>query len=595
MRPLSHLHLLQPGLHRAPKADSERAPADLVTTLGSLALTSRQFLEPAQHALLYDPTRILATRSNSDAHTLLNRIIQQPTLGAQVKRLEGLVDMFDHVEGLSLYWEHPPAFMNWAVTLLRLCPNTVAVSIWPDPSAGWLAALALLPRLRHLTVACRGDSYNHLDIIQFTTFVETLPFAQLESLTLHDYYGPTHLDPFLLHVPVARFELVAFHEGWHALRLCLGDVRHLTLRPDVLELDEYTVLPASLETFVLRPDITQAQLERFGDRACSWEGLFMVPRHSVNLRTIVLDTVIIHPVSLGMISTSAPHLEHLELRNALWHHHEGHFDGQLLDAIAGLPRLRFLHLGKLPDPPCSILDTRVYCRLFDIELEWRGVELEQLEAPSTAPPSREVSERGSERSADEDEAMMVGLYGAFGDWRGDVSSVEGDYEAQRPVRSAQLGHDLDPSSATSSSPFPSLPRPLSPYSSNTFSPLDPISYACRPSRLSPSPTPTLDDGTLSGVVFARTAAAEQRYVAEPAWQPRLEDGYEATDDGVDEGLDEAEPWEGWADECDLGEADRAWREYDDEGEDECVGRLWLVEGDGWWSDFIEEEDAESQA
>ncbi|GAA5938735.1 hypothetical protein JCM3775_001977 [Rhodotorula graminis] len=554
---------------------------DVITTLGSLALVSRQFLEPARRGLLYDPTRILATRSVEDAHTLLNRVIQQPTLGVQVKRLEGFVDLFDNVEALSLFHDHPPAFMNWAVTLMRLCPNTTAVSVWPDPSAGWLAALASLPRLRHLTIASRdAEMYDEDDLYRFTSFVEALPFARLESLALRGFYGPLSFYPDVVHLPVGQLELESYSDDWATLQLCLNSVRHLTLRPGAFHLDMRTILPPALESFILRPQLSQVQrntLDRWD--ACPWDYLFDVPRRFNSLRIVVLDSVVMHDVSFAALCQSAPNLERLELPNVVWHDcwSSSASDSPVVDAIAGLPQLKFLHVGEVAHPPCSILDTRVYCRLFDIELEWRGVELESTEAPRAASHPSEVSDGGLEGSADQDEAMSTGGFGwpeGIGGWGADASS---DYEAWSLVRSAELNFDLSFSSSTATSPSSPLLRLLTASSNSSTSLLAPTSHAVPSPRLSPSPTPTLDDDSLSGLVFARTAAAAQRYVAEPASHPHLEDGYQATDDGVDEGLDDEQVWE--ADECDVSEADREWREFDDEGEDECVGRLWLVEAE----------------
>ncbi|GAA5904579.1 hypothetical protein JCM8208_004821 [Rhodotorula glutinis] len=565
---------------------------DLVTTLCSLALTSRKFLEPARRGLLYDPTRILATRSAEDAHTLLNRVIQQPSLGAQVQRLEGFVDMFDNVELLSLSWEVPAAFMNWAVHLMRLCPNTTAVSLWPDPSAGWLAALALLPRLRHVMVAVRDiEWFMEDDMPNFTLFLDALPVARLQSLALRGYCGPMSFFPRVFHVATQHLELDRYGADWFDLRLALDRVQHLTLRPEACALDPGTELPPALKSFILRPHLTQAQLNRH-DRyfLCRWEHLFASPRRFNNLRIIVLQDVVMHPDTFADLCTSSPNLERLELPNNVWHAHwdSDELDVRLVDAIAGLRRLRVLHLGQLPNPPCSILDTRVYCRLFDIELEWRGVEVEWVEAARAAPLSSEFGEGGPERSTDEDEAMSGGSFDGSG--ARDGSSAENEYEVWRLVRSAELDFDLSSASSSCSSavsPSFSLTRPPTPSSSNATSLFDTTSHACLPPRLSPSPTPPLDDGTLSGVVFARTAAAEQRYVFERPSVPHLEDGYQATDDGVDEDLEDEPSFE--ADECDVDEADRGWREYDDEGEDECVARLWLVEGE--WHRGLGEEEA----
>ncbi|GAA5837583.1 hypothetical protein JCM9279_006799 [Rhodotorula babjevae] len=570
---------------------------DLVTTLGSLALTSRQFLEPARRAFLHDPTCILAIRTTVDAHTLLDRINQQPALGERVKRLDGFRDMFDAVEGLSLAYEHPHAFMNWAVSLVRLCPNATAVSVWPDPAAGWLAALALLPRLRHVSVGARGDEeWCENDFEACHGFVKSLPLMRLDSLQLQNYYGPQeHALVEALKVPVSHLELAGYESECIEIGLDLSTVRHLVLRPWPFDLHLETVLPPALETFALRPDfrfLVGAQQREL----CQWIHLFRGPRPLEHLHTVVLEGVAVDIRCFALVAKSAPQLRRLELRNATWlsASMDTKLDGLLVDVLAGLPRLRFLHLGQLPDPPCSILDTRVYCRIFNIELEWRGVELEQVKvsSPSPAAPRSEVSEGGPERTAAEEEPMSDGGGGGLDGWGGDTSSVEAAYEVWRLMRAAALGFDLDPSSSAASSPSSSRTYPPTPSLDSAAPISDTLSHASLPPRLSPSPTPTLDDGTLTGVVFARTAAAEQRYLAEPASQPHLEDGYQATDDGVDEGLDEDEPWEGWADECDVSEADLEWRECDDEGEDECVGRLWLVEGE--WDGALGEDEVSTE-
>ncbi|BGP37793.1 hypothetical protein JCM10449v2_001715 [Rhodotorula kratochvilovae] len=527
-----------------------------VTTLGSLCLTSRLFLSPAQRALLYDPSRILATRQVEHAHLLLNRVLRRPELGKQVKRLEGLIDVFNRVSGLSFEHEHPDAFLNWAISLLRCCPNLEAVAVWPDAAAGWIEELDRLPRLRHLTVqrSLAHDPYHDDGIPTTPAFLSSLHLSRLNSLTLrpatcHDYVPPLSLLLPDVHLVVEGCAL--FDEE---LNLDLSNIRHLTLRPSY-PIQTSHGLPPQIEMLVYQPR-GAALSRREGCRKWQVDGWVHLSEDSHRLyvlRVVILESVEVNLWAFETITTTARSLGHLELRNSAWDADdwsgyvgcERPMDDRLVDALRLLPRLRVLHLGTIPVSADGIVDTQVHCRLHGVELEWRTLQVRPSPSPSFPGAYIVAGPIQVELPGDNTVSTVVSRW----PYRRRAMSAYGESDAESHSSSSSS------SSATSSASFdvPALPR------------------------ISRTPTPRLDDDILASYStnLARAAADEQVYLAAPADEPRLEGGYQAGDE-ADEDVDgeEYEPWRRWGEACDVGAADRAWAEYDDEGQWECAGECW---------------------
>ncbi|TNY21612.1 hypothetical protein DMC30DRAFT_415887 [Rhodotorula diobovata] len=567
---------------------------DVITTLCSLALTSRRLFEPARRALWHDPSRILATRDAHSAHIFLGRVIKNPALGAHVKRLEGVVDMFTCVPALSLDHDHPVAFTNWAFTLLQHCPHVIGLSVWPDPEAGWLGQLEHLPRLRHLTVQARDLAvYFDVDIYSCFDFLAGVSAVRLDSLTLRDYYGPRGDTRWAVHLPVTRLELDRYGPHlWANLGIFLGDVRNMTLRPHSYVWDPETLLPPALEAFALLPPTRTDSNEYLIWGPEEWGELFAEPRRFTDLRVVVLANVEIDFPAFEQLCAAAPTLERVDLRHGLWQEYtcpegtcpdascpgascpDAFMDVRLVEALSTLPELRFLHLGKFLRGGDAILDTRVYCHLFGVELEWRERFL-----PRLLSSGRNVVEADAFWQEDDEDAMSVtrdGRVSSSGDGDDDdddsLGRPHGQHWQVHRLRINNNGSSITSSSSTSSpysSSVPAVPS-AAPSSPGTF-PFAPDLPSYPPISRSPSPPVTPDDderlAALSSIVVARPAAADQRYVDAPASPSHLEPGYEARDDSDDEAL-EADG--GYGSDCDVDEADRQWKEYDDEGLWECA-------------------------
>ena len=507
-------------VHSAQKADSGLVRADTVTTLCSLALTSRQFLEPARRALLHDPSRILSGRRPVHAEYLLHGIIRDPELGRQVKRLDGLVDLFDHDE--ELFEGRKPVFVftNWVFTLMRSCPNLMSVVIWPDLADGFLDELARLPRLRHVGFQARYSDYyedehmqNALETLR-TICQQGLPLESISSAC--DFYtSEPHLFPAVApRVPSVYLDHTGYGPSRVGNGITLEHVRHLHLKAQWLF--DMVRLPLGLETLILEqspPETRQVHRAVFDEDSC-WSGLFSAPGAFCALQHVRVAGVLVRTSGLAQLAAAAPNLERIELHRSLWDDIDlcrAEQDAALVEVLSRLPRLRFLHFGEVPHQGETILATRAYCRQVDIELEYRCEPVAHV-----ATPTHEAQDLPSPAS--------------------DLDDDDDD--------------DADPT-------FPSFPG----------------------LRRTPSPTPRPDDNNLlaAPTLRARTAAAAQQYANAPAAPPHLEPGFQALDDGVDEELDEAAPWDGWGSACDLDEADRAWCECDDEGAWECTRALYEEE------------------
>ncbi|BGP45929.1 hypothetical protein JCM10450v2_001764 [Rhodotorula kratochvilovae] len=523
---------------------------DAVTTLGSLCLTSRQFLSPAHRALLYDPSRILTRREAEHAHLFLSRILRRPELGKQVKRLESLVDLFDDVPALSLDHEAPIAFVNWATCLIRHCPNLEAVAVWPDVEASWIEELDRLhlrhlPVLHHLIVQGRTpEMFYENDISAARSFLGSVHLDRLKSLTLRQL-GCLANYATGLRLPVEQLVIEGSDLVLEALNLDFGTIRHLILKP--IDPDAFVCesrLNPVLKTFTFHPRAPSPYAWWSYWPIDGWSYFFTHAPALPNLTTVVLHAVDIDLGAFEHMTTVARNLEQIELRDSVWVAYDWTIglstspDDRLVNALHLLPRLRFLHLGTIPAGPERLLDAQVYCRMHGVELEWRTPQVR----PSSFGDVNVVA--GS---------VEVDLAGDNA-----VSTVASRWPYHRRAMCAYGESDAASQSSSSTSSSASLDLPQ----------LHPISR---------TPSPRLDDNSLASfsAFLARTAADEQVYLAAPADVPHLERGYQAGDEADDDVDGEGyEPWHGWGEACDLAEADRAWEEYDDEGGWECARECW---------------------
>ncbi|GAA6055755.1 hypothetical protein JCM3770_006143 [Rhodotorula araucariae] len=292
---------------------------DFVTTLGSLCLTSRQFVGPAQRALLYDPSRILARRPEWHPQMFLNRILRRPALGVHIKRLEYLVAIWDGAPALSFYHEDPIAFFNWAVSLVHHCPNLEAVAVWPDAAVGWVEVLQNLPRLCHLVVQCRDTEIDlENDLATAPSFLASLRLDHLRSLTLwHIGCFPRCPEP-ALRLPVAHLILDECDLVDDELAIDFSTVRHLTLKPN----DAQAIwcpgrLAPVLESFVLTPTLA---LHWYGPEwpDDAWSYLFQQAPALPNLIVVVLKSVLVNLGAFEQVASVARHLQHVDLHGSAW-------------------------------------------------------------------------------------------------------------------------------------------------------------------------------------------------------------------------------------------------------------------------------------
>ncbi|GAA6055751.1 hypothetical protein JCM3770_006139 [Rhodotorula araucariae] len=521
---------------------------DFVTTLGSLCLTSRQFVGPAQRALLYDPSRILARRP------------ERPALGVHIKRLEYLVAIWDGAPALSFYHEDPIAFFNWAVSLVHHCLNLEAVAVWPDAAVGWVEVLQNLPRLCHLVVQSRGTEPElQADLATAPSFLASLRLDHLRSLTLwHIGCFPRCPEP-ALRLPVAHLILDECDLVNDELAIDFSTVRHLTLKPyDPQSSWCRGRLAPVLESFVFTPGLPLSFYEPHWSN--DWWSSFFRPAPALpSLTVVVLESVLVNLGAFEQVASVALHLQHIDLRGSTWDPDDwaaSSFvlpaDDRLVNVLSPLAHLRFLHLGLLPVCAEGILDTQVFCRLQGIELEWRS-PVPVLPSPSPSPsPSLTPW-----RSLADSPAEHVDAESSSG---GDDESAPSWCRASR----WQASSDSDDSDDSSSASSASASSPAS------------LSRATFP-RISRKPSLVRDSDDLAShwAVLARPPTADQVYLDAPADEARLEHGYQVGDEADEDIEGEAyEPWRAWGEACDVGDADRAWRECSDEGSWECARECW---------------------
>ncbi|GAA5853703.1 hypothetical protein JCM9279_000281 [Rhodotorula babjevae] len=365
----------------------------LIRTLCSLTLTSRRFLDPARRALLADPTWIFHTRKYDDddvavsAHQLLNYLVKQPEMGAHVQCLDYLS---------LLHWRlahdfgHDLAFDNWALSLLRLCPNLVGVMVWPTLDFAWAEELARLPRLHRVYIMPRHESdwYEH-DAVVFHAFLATLPMSRIEKLSFDTYKPPPapplSAPPRPVHLAGLRLELDACEvKSWARAGLDVDELRALVISYadyDVSAVGADLVLPAKLEQFVLQPEwdghpVGSSCLNRFFS---DWVQLFSDAAQCPILREVTLRSVPVDAASFAKVCAAAPNVVQLNMRNSRWRADSAAaaaaLDGTISRAIASLARLRWLHLGEVPGGEAVLERTREWCERAGVTLVWQSVPL----------------------------------------------------------------------------------------------------------------------------------------------------------------------------------------------------------------------------
>ncbi|GAA5896298.1 hypothetical protein JCM8208_001841 [Rhodotorula glutinis] len=333
---------------------------DAITTLCSLALTARQFLESARRALLHDPSYLLtADRTFEHAHMLLSNIMKRPASGRHVKRLEQLDRLFCTFAHGSV---PALAVVNWVIVLLRYCPDVVGISIWPDLEVGWPAELERLPLLRDLVIAPRVGEPDlwQQDLTAYPDFLEALPWARLSSVWLYDYGGQAsgaQSDaPVRVRIPAINLWLVACHvSSWPAIGLVVDDVRSLSLhKVPQAGLGNDLVLPRRLEAFSLA---TAACSELEGVEGAfpephwavdEWTFLFSRPARFEQLSRVDISGVQVDSWAFSSLCAAAPNFEFIDMYGSCWCREWGNdVDVAITVAIAPLVHLRFVHLGEV--------------------------------------------------------------------------------------------------------------------------------------------------------------------------------------------------------------------------------------------------------
>ena len=294
------------------------------------------------------------------------------------------------------------AFDNWALSLLRLCPNLTAVMIWPALDFGWADELARLPRLRRVYVMPRHESdlYDQ-DEVAFHAFLATLPMSRIEKLSF-DTYKPPPAPP--LSAPPPPVRLAGLHlelddcrvTNWARAGLDDDDLRALLFsyadyEPGAVGAD--LVLPAKLEQFVLQPE---SDTHPFGSSCFSrfvgeWVQLFSGAAQRTNLREVALRAVPVDAASFAKVCAAAPNVIQLNMRDSRWRVDSAAsaaaLDGMIVRAIGPLAHLRWLHLGEVPGGEAVLERTRAWCERAGVTLVWQSVPLPREEAGAGASAS----------------------------------------------------------------------------------------------------------------------------------------------------------------------------------------------------------------
>lgn len=313
---------------------------------------------------------------------LLSNLMKRPSLGKHVKRLEELDRLFCRFA----YGSVPAlAVVHWAISLVRHCPDIVRISVWPDLEVGWPAELERLPHLRELVVSprLRDETSRRQDLAAYFDFLTTLPWnrLRLSSARLYKYRGRASGaesdSPALLRIPAVELYLVeCCVPSWSAFGLSIDDVRTLSLcetpRP---WLSHNFVLPRRLDAFSLRaarPVERDDDDDRFYWSVGEWVDLFAYPERLWRLRTVHLSGVHIDSAAFSQLCAAAPNLEVIDMSYASWYvvpHDRDGVDVEITVALCALVKLRYVHLGKVPQG--SLLRaTPALCARIGVELEW---------------------------------------------------------------------------------------------------------------------------------------------------------------------------------------------------------------------------------
>jgi len=324
----------------------------------------------------------MAGRTFEHAHMLLRNLMKRPSLGKHVKRLEQLHCLFC----TFAYGSIPAlAVVHWTISLVRHCPDIVGISIWPDLELGWPAELERLPHLRELVVSPRlgDDTSRRQDLAAYFEFLTTLPWnrLRLSSAWLYNYRGRASGaesdSPALLRIPAVELHLVeCCVPSWSAYGLIIDDVRTLSLcetpRP---WLGHNFVLPRSLEALSLhaaRPVERDDDDDRFYWSVGEWIDLIAYPEQLSRLRTVRLSGVHIDSAAFSQLCAAAPNLKVIDMSYVSWYAEpQGRdtVDVEITVALGALVKLRYVHLGKVPQG--SLLRaTRALCARISVELEW---------------------------------------------------------------------------------------------------------------------------------------------------------------------------------------------------------------------------------
>ncbi|GAA5989240.1 hypothetical protein JCM10908_001223 [Rhodotorula pacifica] len=505
-------------------------------TLCRLARTAHFFHLSAKRALLYDPTRALSIggmfRQGRRMSGFLNRLLSEPTLGHHVKRLDHLPDFWEDLADDITETD----YANWMLVLSRLCPFIVSVAVSPffhrKGSVGWSAfrILASKPSLKSLlfrldSLDCLDDDVCILSVCQ--SFLAELASDGLESLQL-----PPLID-YGLTSPPSRppIELPT-------KRIILHDM-YSPARPDLLS--QY----------------------------------FDFPNFFPRLTRLSLDHFVLHSRAFDDLVSQFPLLHTLDLAKSVWNECASSPD-IWSDALALLPHLRTLRTGAIRCRTTKVC-VRVR-RAINSFCDEKGIDVicdpvlfpDRSDSVSSAESTFQPLERNvrcaccgtlvyhdsDADSLDDVHARLHSDDGASlldgdddGDWSRAWSTLNQDYDYGRFNRDGIPWHWV----------FDALGRPIA-----------------VPNDLAYRPAVECDTNSSSdeGEDDDRSCASLDFLPPLPDI-PRLEDGYEALDDGSDAsdsedcGFGYAEPWRTWSEPCDFEEADAAWMRFDidDEGKE----------------------------
>ncbi|GAA5989241.1 hypothetical protein JCM10908_001224 [Rhodotorula pacifica] len=408
-----------------------------------LSRTSRQFRKPAQKALLYDPTRTLENQWWPKAALFLERILLQPKLGANIRRLDWLPSVHRRA-GIDKI--KPTDFSNWVLALAQNCPRLEAVSVLPDLEKAWPVELVNKPSVRHVSIRAIDPDPEVMGSYQPTKvqeFLHRCNLDKLDSLELPPMETsgnvrciisrrppapPIRLPPLVL--PELHLKLQDFQHSEQSTSVTeffdLRNVRSVAFNiryEQNFSLEILTLLPPDLKSFAIVPRV-QRRVNIAWDDLLSIQCLleapprFYIPVHRMpifaQLTHLVLEFLSLLTEYLLIIVERSPNLQVLDFKDSIWC--DCASDVAIWQsAQQQLKQLRYLRIGTLWFAPCRgayelISDWADSLHDVGIEVEytpsWVRCGMEQCACGRISYPENEAcsvcdSEDGEERTEEE--------------------------------------------------------------------------------------------------------------------------------------------------------------------------------------------------